>query len=215
MTSASERDTEEELIQTIKGIFIGNDLTDIGGAYHKIIEGEATVMTTGLVADNIFFTTAQALAALDFKARHKNLVHEVPVKKVYETSFGPILITGRVDGLDGREIQDTKCKFGFIDFQQYLDSYQWRFYEDMLDLDLLYYDVFEVRGFEEFGAGIPRTLPDVTFQLHDRLPCNRYSQLHDDCRSMVEDFLGYIDNRKFWTLLKVATEPAGAQSLHQ
>lgn len=210
MASVSPRDTEEELIQTIKGVFEGNDMTEIGGAYHKIIEGEAVIMNGGLVANDIYFTVEQANPALAFKARHKHLIHEVPVTKVYESRIGPVLISGRVDGLEGREIQDTKCKFRPPDLQEYIDSYQWRYYQDMLGLDLLYYDFFEVKGFKELSFGSPRLLPDVTIEVHERLQCVRYRNMREDCLSMLNDFLDYIDNRNFWSLLKTVPDPIAA-----
>lgn len=206
MASVSPRDTEEELIQTIKRVFEGNFMTEIGGAFHKIIEGEAVIMNGGLVADNIYFTTEQAHPALLFKSRHKNMVHEVPVTKIYDSRFGPVLISGKVDGLEGREVQDTKCKFSRPDFQEYIDSYQWRFYEDMLGLDLFYYDFFEIKGFVEFGTGTVRTLPDVTIEAYERLQCVRYRNMGEDCRSMLNDFLDYIANRNFWSLLKTVPD---------
>jgi len=206
MTGASSFDTEEALIETIKGLFIGNDKTDIGSAYHKIIEGEATIMGTGLVADNIFFTSEQAAPALEFKARHKSMIHEVSVTKFYESRCGTIQVSARADGLKGREIRDTKLKFRAPDFQEYIDSYQWRYYEDMLGLDLFYYDIFEAKGFAEFGYGSVRTLPGVIIEPHEPLQCVRYRNMGEDCRSMLNDFLDYIENRNFWSLLKTVPD---------
>lgn len=203
MVGASSYDTEAALLETIKGIFLGNDKTDIGGAYHKIMEGEAQVFDDSLLADNIFFTPEQARPALAFRERHKHMIHEIPVTKVYETRIGPVLVSGRIDGQEGKETEDKKCKFREPDFREYTDSYQWRYYLDMLGTDLFYYDLFEVRGFTRFGfQGSVRTLPGVTFHAHERHQCVRYQQLPGDCRSMLNDFLDYIELRQLWPFLK-------------
>ena len=210
MVSASPRDTEEELLQTIKGIFLGNDLTMVGGGYHKIIEGEAQIVEGGLVADDIFFTAEQARAGLEFKSRHKHMIHEVSISKDYQTKFGPVRVSGRVDGMEGRVIRDAKCKFRSPDFQGYIDSYQWRYYEDILLLDCFYYDLFEVKGFKALTGALPYQLPGVSFHAHDPLQCVRYPNLGGDCLAMLNDFLEYIDLRNYWPALKTVPDQVAA-----
>ena len=211
---ASARDTEVELLQSIKGVFEGNDLTDVGEGYHKIMEGEAQVADGGLIAHigrgevkkSIFFTADQARPALDFREAHPLMIHEIPVKKIYETKIGSVLISGRVDGQEGLETSDKKCKFSPPKFQEYIDSYQWRFYEDMLGTSLFWYDLFEVKGFKALAGSMPYQLPDVSFHAHERLQCVRYPRMSDDCLSLLNDFLDYIDLRGLWQFLKTVPE---------
>ncbi len=212
MVGVSARDTEAELIESIKGVFEGNDMTRVGGAYHKIIELEASIVEDGLLADDILFTHEQAAPAIQFRGHHKNMIPEVPVTKVYETRRGPILASGRVDGLEGKQIRDTKCKFRPPDYQEYIDSYQWRFYVDMLGLDTFYYDFFEFKGFDSLQGDRPFLLPGVTIQGHEPLQCVRYRHMAEDCRSMLNDFLEYIDNRNLWPLLKTVPDPTPLSS---
>lgn len=216
MTQASSFDTEASLIESIKGVFIGNDKTRVGSAYHKIIEQEAVIVDGGLVAEadgvRIFFTDDQALPAVEFKAQHPTMIHEIPVTKVYETKIGPVLISGRIDGLEGRYVQDTKCKFRAPNFQEYVDSYQWRYYLDMLELSTFLYDLFEIRGFNALEGNQPYTLAGVTFHPNDRLQCNWYTGLRTDCRLMLQEFLDYIELRNLWPYLKKAPEPVTSLS---
>lgn len=210
----TQRDNEHELLQSIKGIFEGNDMTQVGEAYHKIIEGEALVMDNGLQvelqrdgrATAIFFTPEQAEPALAFRDAHPTMIHEISIQKVYQTKYGPILVKGRLDGQEGLETEDKKCKFGQVNFQDYLDSYQWRFYLDILGTDSFYYDIFEVRGFDGLNGAQPYRLPGVTFHAHDRLQCFRYQYMGYDCLSLLNDFLDYVELRQLWQFLKQAPE---------
>lgn len=208
MTGASPFDTEAALIETIKGIFLGNDMTRTGGAFHKLIEGEFTFNEKGkyYLADDIAFTPAQAAPAFEFKAQHANMVHEVPVVKAYQVGEHMIMISGRADGIEGIEIRDTKTKYRSINFQEYLDGFQWRFYLDQLELDTFHYDVFEVKGFTELREGPPFFLPDVQFLPAESIKCERYDGMTEDCLALLHEFMGYIHNRNFYHLLKQVNE---------
>ena len=220
--SLSARDNEEELIQSIKGIFKGNEMTVVGEAYHKIIEGEAIVLDNGLLVElerdgaitRFFFTPEQVEPALAFRDRHPHMIHEIPVSKVYQTKYGPIELRGRVDGQEGLETEDKKCKFSPVHDQDYIDSFQWRYYLDMLVTDTFFYDVFEVRGYQGIVSGPydPETgpiyqIPGASFHAHDRIPCHRYAYLGYDCLTMLNDFLDYIELRQLWNFLKKSEVP--------
>ncbi len=205
MTEASPYDTEEALIETIKGIFLGNDKTKTGAAFHKLIEGDYKRQDDLYIADNIAFLPDQAEPALDFKNEHPLMVHEVNIKKDYIIGPYSIRVTGRVDGLEGINIHDSKTKFRSIKYQEYIDSYQWRFYEDILDLDNCFYDLFEVIGFEDLRGSTPYKLPGVFFIPHEPLQCVRYADLEQDCIRLLTEFMNYIDTRNFYHLLKTVT----------
>lgn len=211
ITNASAYDTEEALIAKIKGEFKGNDKTTVGSCYGKIIEGDALVVEGGLLPESdgvkIFFTDEQALPAVEFRREHPSMIYEVPVQKVYETKYGPFLVSGRTDGIEGRDVNDNKCKFGTPDFRAYADSYQWRYYLDMLGLSTFFYDVYEVKGFEALKGVSPYQLPGVAFKSYPRLHCSRYNGLSDDCRLMLQDFVEYLEMRRLWAFLKRAAEP--------
>ena len=210
MNNVSDWDTEEALIETLKGLFFGNDKTKTGSAYHKIIEGDFNLIKeSGIVyADDIAFSIEQALPALNFRAEHMGMVHEITVSKEYEVGDGVIQVSGRIDGLEGIEVRDTKTKYKAIDFQEYLESCQWKFYLDMLQLDTFHYDVFEVKDFQALTGKTPYFLPDVKFMPVESLTCYSYSRLQTDCHILLNQFMQYIDNRNFYHLLKQANEPS-------
>lgn len=214
MTEASSFDTEEALIETIKGEFKGNDKTRIGGAFHKIIEENIKTPTwvndqPGYLVDDIFFSLEQGDVALIYRNDHPLMVNEVSINKIYKTSYGEIMITGRIDSIEGVELRDAKTKFRSPDFQEYLDSCQWKYYLDVLSLDVLWYDIFEIRGFKALGEVTPYLLPDIKIVPHEPLKCTRYLNLHADCQHLLQEFMDYIDARGFHNLLKPAViEPS-------
>jgi hypothetical protein len=83
-----------------------------------------------------------------------------------------------------------------------MDSAQWKFYLDALGLDVFWYDVFEVKGFNEMTGVVEKT----QFIPHEPLRCARYLGLEKDCLELVKAFMEYIELRNFYHLLKEARE---------
>lgn len=204
MNEVSSFDTEESLIESIKGIFMGNDKTMVGGAFHKIIEGDYKNVKGRVVADDVSFTKEQANVALTYKVQHKFMIHEISMRKIYETNYFPIQVSARTDGTEGLNVRDAKTKFRSPDYQEYIDSSQWKFYLDMLETNTFYYDLFEVKNFPE-SLHHPIVLPkEVEFIPHEPLQCIRYETMLPDIMKILNDFLDYMHNRNFVHLLKPA-----------
>lgn len=208
MAETSPRDTEQALIESMSGQFLGNDKTKFGSAYHKILEGdyvahENEIAVVGDDREVFVFTKEQYQPALDFREQHIYMVHEIDQRKNYITSYGEIQVTGRVDGLQAMKARDGKTRFRNLDESEYRDSCQWKFYLDMLDIDEFYYDVFEVKGFTEL-KGSPHRFPGVTIVKHDPIPCMRYHGMEEELNTLLNDFLAYVENRRIHHLLKPA-----------
>ena len=206
MTETSSFDTEASLIESLKGIFLGNDKTKVGSAFHKLIEGDFKKVKGAFIAEGIAFNRAQAKVAFDYKQRHDFMVHEISIRKIYHTAFFPIQVSARVDGAEGFNIHDTKTKFRSPDVQEYIDSSQWKFYLDMLEADVFYYDLFEVKNFKELGPAPYRLHKEVEFVPHDPLQCIRYNDMIPDIMQLLNNFLEYLHNRNFLHLLKPSIE---------
>jgi hypothetical protein len=204
MVGASIYDTEASLIETIKGTFSGNAKTRFGSAYEKIIESpDKCLSIDGYQADNYFFTADQAQPAIDFHTAHPGMVYQVPVTKFYEVDGLSIQVSGKTDAVEATFVRDFKCIFRSIDWQNYIDSYQWRFYLDMIELRTFFYDVFEVQGTEDFG-----TIRDFSVKPCESLECISYEGMHDDCHSLLLQFMDYIRHRNLYHLLKKAVLPS-------
>lgn len=207
INDVSSFDSEEALLASIKGIFTGNAKTDFGGAYHKVIEGDFKQVMNKPVyqADVFIFTKEQVAPALEYSRMHPSMTHEMDVRKVYQAHRFPIQVSGRVDAVEGLAIRDAKTKFRSPNYQEYIESCQWKFYLDMLQTDVFYYDIFEVKGFgDAFNA---LTLyPDITITAHPPLQCYRYRSMESDILTILNDFLDYVANRDLFSYLKPAIE---------
>lgn len=216
MTEASPFDTEEKLLQSIKGIFRGNAKTEFGQAYHAILEGRYTIGNDGKIcAKGMRFTPEQAKPALGYRTRHPQIVSEVPVSKIYSTKYFPVMISGRVDAIEGLFIRDAKTKFRSPDFVEYMQSCQWKFYTDMLEATGFLYDVFEIICFgdednEPYGNLTAQScfFPDVQVCEVKSVACHPYAGMHDELTALVDDFIGYVENRNLWPYLKTVNVAA-------
>ncbi len=95
--------------------------------------------------------------------------------------YGGLTVTGKVDCLDGRRVDDHKTTSRF-DAERYLAGYQWRFYLDLFDADVFRWNVFELRELEPlvFQVSAPQLL-EIT----------RYPGMHDDCMQLALDYLAF------------------------
>ena len=92
--------------------------------------------------------------------------------------YGPLIVTGKFDALDGLTIIDHKSTARF-DAERYVAGCQWRFYLDIFGCRKFRWNVFEIREvefevYEVFGFHV---LEQMT-----------YPGLHDDCMALALDF---------------------------
>lgn len=93
-------------------------------------------------------------------------------------TYGPLTVTGCVDVLAGKRIEDHKTT-GRFDAERYLAGCQWKFYLDLFDADVFRWNVFEIREVE------PRVYDVADMQT---LEAYRYPGLHADCERLAADF---------------------------
>lgn len=210
MDGVSSYDSEESLIDSLKGLFKGNDKTDFGGAYHQVIEGNCENFSGNIYVKDrngkeYVFTPAQAAPALIYKRNHPAMVHEMNLHQVYETVYGPLQVTARIDGIEGIIVRDIKTRFKSLqNDEDYRHSIQWKLYLDMLGLNTFYFDVFEVKNFDALPSKKPFIMPAVEIVAHDPIECMIYEYMHDEIITLLNDFLQYLNNRNISSLLKNA-----------
>lgn len=211
MAGVSSFDTEEALIESIKGVFKGNDKTRFGNAYHDLIEGKYVCDDKDCYQVGPYlFSGAQASPAVIYRRNHQLMVHEMTVASIFKTNYFYIQVSGRVDGMEGAHVRDVKTKFRDVAVQEYLDSYQWRYYLHMTGLDYFFYDVFQVLGFDQVLKKSLLFDPSKTFQesIQVQAPveikCERYDGMHQELTTLLNDFLDYIHSRNLLGFLKPA-----------
>lgn len=138
-----------------------------GTAFHKVLE----------LAKPGEYDTLQALGYTFHLPEGELALPEVRELRAYG-AYGPLQVTGQVDGLEGRRIDDHKTTARF-DAERYLSGYQWRFYLDIFDADVFRWNVFELK---ELDHQVYKVSPPQTLETY------RYPGMHEDCARLAADY---------------------------
>lgn len=193
--------SEQQVIDSITGKFDGNDKTNIGSAFHAIIENpvlECLLRTHEFKKLGVTFSDEQLGLALIHAQNLGLFTPEIQEKKIFETDSGKILITGKMDVLQGNVIRDTKITFGQPEMQKYADSIQWKLYLSIFELDKFVYDVFEVIGYDEIMG---RDISKCEIKQHEPFECFRYENMETDINNLLYSFCQWVDYRCLWHLV--------------
>ena len=194
---ASIYSTEENLLETLTGKFTGNEYTRIGTAFHKIVEcGDVSFHHNDcrvVLIDNIPIEMNQQHidTALQYKAENKGCFHELRTSKKYLIDGIEIEVSGGLDLLLGNLIRDIKTKYSSLrSIEDYTNSYQWRFYLDLFEMEEFCYDIFEFKGYNK-----ERDLYDVSklkLVRHEPIPCIWYAGMQRDIEKLLSQFIEYL-----------------------
>lgn len=201
----SSFDTEESVIETLSGDFKGNEYTQIGTAFHKIIEdGNALYIGNDefkLQSDvTVFMNKQQVDTAFQYRNSIPEAFHEVRLDKDYQTPFFDINVTGCADIIHGNIIHDIKTKYSTPQQQEYIDSCQWRFYLEVFELDQFIFDLFQFKDYNKEKHGLDvRSLDLIQYA---PIPCLRYSAMEKDNQKLLNSFCEWINFRKLYHLLQ-------------
>ncbi len=93
--------------------------------------------------------------------------------------YGGIIVSGQCDAIEGGTIYDHKSTERF-DAENYLESWQWRFYLDIFNADRFVWNVWEMNELKE-----PKS-----YGVHHLHPLTqyRYPSLHADCVAMAQEY---------------------------
>lgn len=208
--SVSIFDTEESLLETLSGEFKGNEYTQVGTAFHSIVElggkicqlqndGNFIVNTDGV---DIRMNYTQVSEALNYRNLLAGASYEIASGKDFVTPFFPIYVGGRLDVIHGLHIRDIKTKYSPVkSIMDYIDSCQWRFYCEFLDADTFYFDVFQFEKYNKEKHGINVSTLSLAPRLE--IECIRYDTMEQDNQKLVTAFCEYITMRNLFHLLKI------------
>jgi hypothetical protein len=174
------------LLARLSGTEPQTDNMKAGNAFHEALEhaseGELGTLALG---DYRFDFNCDANV-------EKLSIHELPVEKMY----GDLLVRGRVDGLNGKEITDHKTTTQF-DADRLMGGYQWRYYLDMMDCDRFRWEVFVIAERGEYCYEVTQ---------HHTLTQKRYPGLGDDCARLAREYSEFISERDYH-IVRATREP--------
>lgn len=171
------RDSEETdvqpLIDWIQGS-VESEPMRVGTAFHKCLELAKDGTYETLEANGYTFILPDAEISLPS-------IREMRLSK----NYGGLTVSGQVDGLHGKRIEDHKTT-GFFGLDRYLEGYQWRFYLDIFGADVFRWNIFEVSPVRGKEMTYEVKAPHILEQY-------RYKGLHDDCAELAEQYKQFAE----------------------
>jgi len=184
--------SEDDLIATIKGVFVPNHKINLGSAFGKVLEDPDRYLVPGgfriTVSGEVFaFGLSEKEPCLDLIDRRG--VFEAKAVKSYDDCD----VASKADHLLGTHLSEFKTTTSSFDVTKYLDSYQWRFMADAFGATRITYRVFCL---DEASNGVISLRGIESFNLFP------YAGLHEDCAALVRAFKAYCVARGLDTVLK-------------
>jgi hypothetical protein len=181
---------EQELIDSIKGVFVGNANTERGYAFGRILEdperfrepGGFRVEVDRKTHKALFFEAAWVERCLACVSREG--VFEVKRSMSFEVpGVGVVDVVAKVDHLHGRHITEFKNTTSTFNIDKYLESEQWRFYSLIFDAPKITYQVFEL---SEASDGTLDLRACHDFNVY------AYPNMRADCEETLAEFCDYV-----------------------
>lgn len=205
--------TEENLIDTIKGIERPNVKADFGTFGHEIIEDPEKHIRNGYNTQgfpstwfaNLDFklSSEQVQPLLNFRSEHPLMTREVPLAKMYHINGYDIILTGTCDHLEANVMRDTKFKFSTFNVQDFIDSIQYKAYLHMLGMKYFVYDFFNVRGFETIADCYKARISEV-----ESMPLVWNDSFENDLYTLMGEFMHYVLHKGLIEYLKIDKQKA-------
>lgn len=182
--------SEKSLLDSIKGAFVQTPEMRAGSAFHQILETpDECRHEDGYAWDGHVFPADVVEPCLAVCGPG---LCEVKVTKDYVVNGEPVTVVAKVDQLNLLDIVERKTKWGQFYIDSYLESYQWRYYVDILGARRVRYDVFRLSA----GAKGYRLDGIESFD------CWPYPNMGRDCQSLLESFVGYVNLRRLHAYLQ-------------
>lgn len=194
--------SEDELLATIRGEFVGNHRVWLGLAFGAVLEHPAQYRVDGgFRVENIrgcgeSFDFSDDVMGPAFELIEDGTVFEAKATKRY----GRHEVVAKADQMFGAHLKETKATLGYFDFDKYADSCQWRFMADIFEPTKITYHIFCLDESEQTGVISLRGIE--SFNLYP------YAVLHQDCLELVREFESFCESRGLVSLLDARQQAA-------
>lgn len=175
---AQEWMSEQDLIDSILGVWKPNHKVELGSAFGRVLEDPDQFAIPGGFQCGLFQfgrdVIEPCLALIDRRG-----VFEAKATRDY----GGIDVVAKADHLLGAHLSEYKTTLSTFDVGKYLDSYQWRFMVDIFVPSQVTYHVFCLG---EATNGVIELKSIETFNVWP------YAACHDDCCALLDEFVGFV-----------------------
>lgn len=172
---------EQDLIDTINGVWKPNHKVELGSAFGKVLEDPDRFMVPGGFRCGAFEFGRDVIEPC-LKVIDRRGVFEAKAQKAY----GDIDVVSKADHLLGAHLSEFKTTLSSFDAGKYMDSYQWRFMADAFQPRMITYHVFCL---SEATNGVIDLKSIESFNLFP------YAKLHEDCCDLLREFCDYVRAR--------------------
>jgi hypothetical protein len=170
----------EHFLARMRGQVPPSPAMEAGTAFHKALEEAITGLEVTSIEANGYTFTFAGNFTVELPA-----IREVRASKTWIVDGEPVTISGQLDCIHGKRVEDHKTTSRF-DPERYLDGYQWRLYLAIFGADHFRWNVFEI-------AEKDHPLDWEVFAQH-RLEQYRYPAMEDDCTRLVQDLARFARN---------------------
>jgi hypothetical protein len=166
----------DTLLARLRGQTEASDAMLAGTAFHKALELAAATEHTTLAALGYTFRFVD-----NFELAIPT-IREVRAGKTYTGEDYAITISGQLDTIEGKRVEDHKTT-GRFDPERYLGGYQWRLYLDIFGANQFRWNVFEIAATDD----------PMTWDVHaaHRLEQFRYPGMEADCARLAHDLAAF------------------------
>lgn len=174
----------ETLLARMRGQTKASEAMLAGTAFHRALEVAQVGSASALHALGYTFNIAG-----DFEIALP-AIREVRASKTYAGDDLAITVSGQLDAIEGKRVEDHKTT-GRFDPDRYLGGYQWRYYLDIFGADLFRWNVFEIAATDD----------PLAWDVHSfhRLEQYRYPGMGADCEKLALDLaqfaIGHMPER--------------------
>lgn len=176
---------EQELIDTINGIWKPNHKVSLGQAFGRVLEEPdryAAANGYRISANGETFEFANKVMQPCLSLVDRRGIFEAKAIK----SYGDSDVVSKADHLLGAKLSEFKTTLSSFNADKYMDSCQWRFMADAFQPVSITYHVFCL---SEATNGVIELKSIETMTLYP------YAKLHEDCAALVRQFADYVTAR--------------------